>query len=263
MRPPRPDPPVLAGWLLRRLSRASDRSTLEGDFGEEFDWRLQAQGAARARRWYWGHLARSIPAFAFSILYWRMAMLKHYWTIAWRNRKFLVARLAPGDLGTALDRIRREWNRINPGIPLDVGFLDDVFDRLYSNERTMGKIFLAFAFLTVFISCLGLFGLASFMAERRKKEVVVRKVLGATVSRISMMLSGGFTKWVLAANLVAWPAAYLAMRLWLQGYAYRTRIPLGVFLISAVTAEAIALASVAYQSVRAACVNPAEGLRQE
>jgi putative ABC transport system permease protein len=181
----------------------------------------------------------------------------------WWNRKYLVARLAPGSLETALGHIRREWKSINPGIPFELRFFDDVFDRIYRNERTMGKLFLTFACLTVFISCLGLFGLASFMAERRRKEVVVRKVLGASVSRISVMLSGGFTKWVLAANVIAWPAAYLAMRLWLQGYAYRTRIPLGVFLLSAVMAEVIALVSVGYQTVSAACVNPAEGLRHE
>ncbi|MDH4271000.1 MAG: ABC transporter permease, partial [Candidatus Aminicenantes bacterium] len=139
----------------------------------------------------------------------------------WWNRKYLVARLAPGDPRNALDDIRREWSTTNPGIPLELGFFDEVFDRIYRNERVMGKVFLAFASLTIFISCLGLFGLASFMAERRKKEVVVRKVLGASVSRISVMLTGGFTKWVLAANVIAWPAAYLAMRMWLQGYAYR------------------------------------------
>jgi putative ABC transport system permease protein len=181
----------------------------------------------------------------------------------WWNRKYLVARLAPGDLRKTLDDIRREWSTINPGIPIELGFFDEVFDRIYKNEQTMGKIFLAFTFLTIFISCLGLFGLSSFMAERRKKEVIIRKVLGASVSRISIMLSGNFTKWVLAANVFAWPAAYLAMRMWLQGYAYRTRIHLAVFLLSALMAEGIALASAGYQSVRAACANPAEGLRHE
>jgi len=181
----------------------------------------------------------------------------------WWNRKYLVARLALGDPRNTLDDIRREWSTINPGIPIELGFFDEVFDRIYKNERTMGKIFLAFTFLTIFISCLGLFGLASFMAVRRKKEVVIRKVLGASVSQISIMLSGSFTKWVLAANVFAWPAAYLAMRMWLQGYAYRTRIHLAVFLLSAVMAEGIALASAGYQSVRAACANPAEGLRHD
>ncbi len=181
----------------------------------------------------------------------------------WSDRKYLVAKLAPGERKNALSHIRREWNTINPNIPFELRFFDDVFDRIYRGERVMGGVFLAFAGLTIFISCLGLFGLASFMAERRKKEVVIRKVLGAPVSRILTMLSGSFTKWVLAANVIAWPAAYLAMRTWLQGYAYRSPITLGIFVLSAFMAEAIALASVGYQSIRAACVNPAEGLRHE
>jgi putative ABC transport system permease protein len=179
------------------------------------------------------------------------------------NRKYLAARLAPESLERALGPMQREWTAINPGIPFELRFFDDIYDGIYRAERAMGRIFLVFASLTVFISCLGLFGLASFMAERRRKEVVVRKVLGASVSRISAMLSAGFAKWVLAASVIAWPAAYLAMRIWLRGYAYRTPIPIGVFLLSAVLAETIAMVSVGYQTVKAACANPVEGLRHE
>ena len=181
----------------------------------------------------------------------------------WLNRKYLVARLAPGELKSALGHIHREWNTINPGIPFELRFFENVFDRIYRDERAMGRVFLTFALLTIFISCLGLFGLASFMAERRRKEVVVRKVLGASIARISVMLSSGFTKSVLLANVIAWPAAYLAMRMWLQSYAYHARIDPAVFLLAAALAEAIALVSVGYQSIRAAYVNPADGLRHE
>jgi ABC-type transport system, involved in lipoprotein release, permease component len=127
----------------------------------------------------------------------------------------------------------------------------------------MRNIFLIFAILSISVACLGLFGLATFTAEERTKEIGVRKVLGASAANILLLLSKEFSKWVLFANLVAWPVAYLMMNRWLQNFAYQTNIGLWPFLLSALLALIIALFTVSYQSVRAAFTDPVDCLRYE
>ncbi len=117
--------------------------------------------------------------------------------------------------------------------------------------------------MAIFIASLGLFGLASFTAEQRTKEIGIRKALGASVSEIILLLSKEFTKWVLVANIIAWPIAYLAMNRWLQNFAYRINIGLGTFILAALLALVIALLTVGYQAIRAARVNPVDALRYE
>ena len=142
-------------------------------------------------------------------------------------------------------------------------FLDDAFDQLYRSENRMGQLFKYFAFFAVFISCLGLFGLASFMGEQRTKEIGVRKVLGAKVSGIVLLLSREFTKWVLLANIIAWPTAYFAMNKWLENFAYRSAIGVEVFILSAFLSLAIAFLTVSYQSIKAAIASPVKALKYE
>ena len=127
----------------------------------------------------------------------------------------------------------------------------------------MGNIFLNFAFLAIFISCLGLFGLASFTAEQRTKEIGIRRVLGASAGNIIYALTTDFSKWVLAANVIAWPVAYFTMNKWLQNFAFKTDMNLWVFVLSGTLSMAIALITVGYQSVKAALANPADSLRYE
>jgi len=124
-------------------------------------------------------------------------------------------------------------------------------------------LFTSFSVLAILVACLGLFGLASFTAEQRTKEIGIRKVLGASVSNIVVLLTKEFSKWVLLANLIAWPIAYFAMLRWLQNFAYRTRIGVWMFFLAAFLALAIALVTVSYQAVRAALANPARSLRYE
>jgi len=136
-------------------------------------------------------------------------------------------------------------------------------DRMYRSEKRLLDIFNAFAALAVLLSVLGLFGLALFTAERRTREIGIRKVLGASASSIVLMLSREFTRWVLAANLIAWPVAYIAMQRWLAGFAYRTPLRLAVFVLAGMLTLGIALLTVGYQSVRAAASDPVECLRYE
>lgn len=175
----------------------------------------------------------------------------------------LFARLNSEDVSQSLGHMEKVWGKFAPGYPFSYRFMDEAVDEMYRSEQRIGTIFRYFSILAVFISCLGLFGLASFMAEQRTKEIGIRKVLGATVTNILVLLSKEFTKWILIANIIAWPVAYYAMNKWLQGYAYRINIAVWSFVVAAALALAIALFTVSYQAVRAATANPADALRYE
>jgi ABC-type antimicrobial peptide transport system permease subunit len=177
--------------------------------------------------------------------------------------RYVFIKLEAGDIPRTLAGIENTWGTFFPETPFEYHFLDEAFDRLYRTERRMGTLFNYFSALAIIISCLGLLGLASFMAEKRTKEIGIRKVLGASLAGIILLLNKQFTKWILIANLVAWPVAYYAMSHWLQGFAYRINLRVGTFALAAVLALAIAVGTVSYQSVKAALTNPAESLRYE
>jgi putative ABC transport system permease protein len=134
---------------------------------------------------------------------------------------------------------------------------------MYRNQQRTGTIVAAFSVLAVVISALGLFGLAAFMAERRSKEIGVRKVLGASVAEIVAMLTKEFAKWILVANFIAWPLAFLYLRDWLQDFPYRVSINFGVFLYSGLAALLVATLAVGYQAFMAARANPIDAIRWE
>jgi putative ABC transport system permease protein len=159
--------------------------------------------------------------------------------------------------------VESQWKALFPGNPFESFFLDADFDRQYRADEQVGSIFGIFTFLGLSIACLGLLGLASFTAQSRIKEIGIRKILGASVAGIVFMLSKQFTKWVLLANIIAWPVAYFAMHSWLQGFTYRINIGILTFVLSAVMALLIALLTVGYQALRAAVANPADTLRYE
>jgi putative ABC transport system permease protein len=159
--------------------------------------------------------------------------------------------------------IQETWEKIVPMYPFEYRFVDEDFDRAYANIERMGRLANVFTFIAIFIACLGLFGLASFTAEQRSKEIGVRKVLGASVPGIVLLLSKEFTKWVIVANIIAWPIAYLFINNWLQEFAYRTNIGIFIFIVSGVSALLIALIMVSYQAIKAAVANPVESLRYE
>jgi len=181
---------------------------------------------------------------------------------AWANN-YLSVKIKAGGIPETIDFLRNQMKRFSPNYPFEYQFFDDVFEKVYKSEQRIGSIFSVFAMLTIFIACMGLFGLAVFSTERRTKEIGIRKVLGASVSGIILMLSKEFTKWVLAANIIAWPVAYFTMNRWLQNFAYRTDIRFWIFVFSTVIAFSIALFTVSFQAIKAARSNPAEVLRLE
>lgn len=179
------------------------------------------------------------------------------------NSRALFARLKSDDIPQTIGYMEKIWERFAPGYPFNYRFLDEALDRLYRSEQRIGALFRYFSILAILISCLGLLGLASFMAEQRTKEIGIRKVLGATTPNIVALLSKEFTKWVLVANIAAWPIAYFALSKWLQSYAYSANIALWSFILSGMLALVIALITVSYQSIKAALANPVDSLRYE
>jgi predicted permease len=177
--------------------------------------------------------------------------------------RVIYVRIKPGDIPVTLANLKKTWSEVNPGYPFEYRFLDEQFHRLYLAEERMGTLTKYFTVLGILIACLGLFGLASFMAEQRTKEIGIRKALGASVSNIILLLSREFTKLVLVATIIAWPIAYFTMNHWLQNFAYRVGIGWWVFVFSAGLTIIIAFLTVSYQSIKAATANPVEALKYE
>jgi putative ABC transport system permease protein len=180
-----------------------------------------------------------------------------------RQANYLAIRLEPGEIDKILAATEQEWKETTGGVPFEYFFLDSRVQQLYRSEEKAEKVLGVFTAVAIFIACLGLFGLASFMAERRTKEIGIRKVLGASIPSIVALLSKEFTYLVLVANVIAWPVAYFAMRSWLDDFAYRIDLGPGVFVLGGVLALMVAWLTVSYQAIRAAMANPVEALRYE
>jgi putative ABC transport system permease protein len=180
-----------------------------------------------------------------------------------RSTNTIGLRLAPGNFQETIAHVQKICDAFHPGVPVSYTFMDERINQQYQNELRMTEIFGYFSLFAIFVACLGLFGLASFTAEQRTKEVGIRKTLGATVQNITLLLSKEFTKWVIMANIIAWPISYILMETWLQNFAYRIQIGIVVFPLTALMAMAIAILTVSYQSIRAALANPVDALRYE
>jgi putative ABC transport system permease protein len=177
--------------------------------------------------------------------------------------QYTYIRIHPQDISSTLGFIKKKWEKFYSGSLFEYKFLDDDFDAMYRTEQRMGKILNCFSVLAILVACLGLSGLASFTAEKKSKEIGIRKVLGASVMNIAIMLSKDFVKWVSVANLIAWPIAYFAIGRWLQNFAYRTNISIWPFLMAAILTFLTTFLTVSYQSIKAATANPADSLRHE
>ena len=176
----------------------------------------------------------------------------------------LTVRLAPGgDLAERLQSLRKAWNKVVPSTPFDYFFLDASLESEYLTEARLSRLFSYFSLLAVFIACLGLFGMAAYTTEQRTKEIGIRKVLGASSSGIVLLLGRDIGKFILLANIIAWPLAYWAAGHWLQDFPYRTPIHFWIFPASAVLVLAIGFLTTAYQSFKAAASDPVDSLRYE
>lgn len=176
---------------------------------------------------------------------------------------YMLVKAAPGSIKETISFVKKKWNEAVPHRTFDYTFLDEEFAKQYKAETQLGKIFTSFALLTIMIACLGLFGLSSFIALQRTKEIGIRKTLGATVSSIVYLLTKDFAKPVLIANIIAIPVGYWAVNKWLEGFAYKIDIGLSVFVIAAAVTFVIAIATVSYQAVKASLINPSDSLRYE
>lgn len=184
-----------------------------------------------------------------------MKLANRYYAMVMRTK-------AEGISGT-IDYVKSVYARFNPDTPFHFNFLDDDYNNLYVTEQRIGRISTAFTILAIVIAMLGLYGLASYVSEQRTKEIGIRKTLGASIPAIVLLLSKDFVFLAGVANLIAWPAAYYIMSVWLESYAYRTSLDIGLFLLAAVLAFSIVLVTISFQAVRAARANPVDALRYE
>jgi ABC-type antimicrobial peptide transport system permease subunit len=176
----------------------------------------------------------------------------------------MYVRMKPGNnIEKVLSGMQNIMKKDNPAYPFDYRFVEDQFNQKFLSEALVSKLARVFASLAIIISCLGLFGLASYTAERRTKEIGIRKVLGASISGLAGLLSGDFLKLVILSCIVAFPLAYLAMQKWLKNYQYHIDINWWVFIVAGVVAILIALVTVSFQSIKAALANPVKSLRSE
>ncbi len=176
---------------------------------------------------------------------------------------YISIKIKSADIPATIEHVKKVMHGISPDYPFEYSFFDELFEKAYHAERRLLTIFSAFTLLAILIACLGLLGLVSYSTEIRVKEIGIRRVLGASVSGIFLLLSKEFFKWILISNLIAWPVAFIYSGMWLQNFAYRTTIGIWIFLGSSLLALIIALLTVSFQAIKAATANPVESLRYE
>jgi len=251
-----PSDSVQAFILNEAAAKEFGWESAEAAIGQSFIW--LGAGPENAKN---GTVVGVVKDFHFRPLYEEIAPAVFH-LMPWGSEK-LVVRVRPNSMEQALATLKTQWQTFDLQHPLEFSFMDERVEAQYGAETRLLKIFSIFSAFAIFISCLGLFGLASFTTEQRTKEIGIRKVLGASVSNIILMLSNGFTRLVLISFVVAAPIAWWAMNQWLQNFAYRQPLGLGVFIWAGLLALGIAWLTVGYQSLRAAVANPVEVLRYE
>jgi predicted permease len=180
---------------------------------------------------------------------------------SWAN--FIYLRIEPGDLKASMKQLETAWSRILPNYPFDYHFVDDDLDRMYRSEQRISSLMNYFAALAILIACIGLFGLATFTAERKTREIGIRKALGAPVSSILYLFSKEFVQLLLIASIIAIPVAWYLLKQWLLNFGYRTTLDSWIFISSALGSLLVALLAISYQALRSSAVNPAETLKYE
>ena len=179
------------------------------------------------------------------------------------NNGLISFKVTTANVQPLVKQIETKWKTMAPGMPFSYRFMDEAFDNMYRTDQRVGQVTLTFSIIAILIACLGLFGLVTYMAEQRTKEIGVRKVLGASVGNLVTMLSKDFLKLVIIAAVIAFPLSWWAMHSWLQDFVYRINIDWWVFVVAAFVAVFIALATISFQAIKAAIANPVKSLRTE
>ncbi|WP_133994787.1 ABC transporter permease [Dinghuibacter silviterrae] len=206
------------------------------------------------------HVIGIVKDFNFSSMHDKIGPMVMRLEQSWGN---IVLRFKNNDIPSLISQIQDKWNSMAPGLPLSYTFMDNDFNNLYNAEQQTGKLFTTFAVFAIFIACLGLFGLITYAAEQRTKEIGIRKVLGASVGRIVSLLSKEFVRLVCIASLIGFPVAWWAMNKWLESFAYRVNIGWWVFVIAGLATLMSALITVSLQAIKAAMANPVKSLKTE
>jgi putative ABC transport system permease protein len=181
-----------------------------------------------------------------------------------RQDAYLSIKMNTDDISRTLSHIEKTWNTFEKERSFEFFFVDENFDALYNSEDQLSQVITFFAFIAIFVACLGLFGLASYTAEQKTKEIGIRKVLGASVGSIVFQLSQNFIKWVLVANVIAWPLTYFVLKnYWLSHFPFRISLSLLTFAAAGLVALCIAMVTVSFQSIKAAIANPVDSIRYE
>ncbi|MFC1553841.1 ABC transporter permease [candidate division KSB1 bacterium] len=181
----------------------------------------------------------------------------------WNSYGFVLIKVNSDNLSRILNNIEDIYKTVNPDFPFQFGFLDEIYGNMYWKEKRVSQLFKNFTYLSIFILCMGLFGLSSFAAEKRKKELGIRKVLGATQLQLSKLIYKEFLYCILLANLISWPLGWLVMNSWLNNFAYRTKLDITIFIYAGIFIYVIAFLTMSYRSIKAACANPIDSLRYE
>ncbi len=208
-----------------------------------------------------GHIVGVMKDFHLNSIHEEISPL--YFYLSPNPGKQLSIKIQGGSIPETIGFIRETVKNFSPHYPFEYRFFDDIFHMAYFSEQKMGSMFGAFALIAVFIACMGVFGLSAFLAEQKRKEIGIRKVLGASESKIVHMLSRDLMWLILLANVIGWPIAYYAMNRWLENFAYRTNIHFGIFLLSSVLIYAVSFLTLGYQAFRAARANPVDSLKYE
>ena len=234
---------------------------LNASAAKELGWDDPVGKKLRAVRREWT-VVGVIKDFNFQSLHWKIDPLVCVLAEG-RGVDYFSIKVRPGDIPGTLAFIERTWKEFSPEFPFQFAFLDERIDTLYKAERRLGRSVNIFASLALVIACSGLFGLVSFLVEQKRKEISIRRVLGADFGRVIALLTREYAKCLALAAAIAWPIGYWIMRQWLQNFVYRTDMRIGVFLLSGLVALVFALGTVGYRSVIAALANPVDSLRHE
>jgi len=247
-------------WIINETAvKQLGFGTNANALGQTLSW--HPWGASNPDSLKTGQVIGVVKDFNYKSLYDKVetAVLQIFPGAAWK----VAVKMNTANMGNTLSHIKNAWSNFSPEYPIEYKFLDENFEQMYTTEDKLKSLLAIFTFIAIFIGCLGLFGLAAYTAERRKKEVGIRKVLGASTKGVVLLLSKDFIKLVVISLLIASPVAWYFMNKWLQDFAYRVNIGWWIFGLAAIMVLSIAFITVSFQAIRAAVANPVKSLRTE